>query len=275
MSSTYTCKHGSTEMLTPRNYHAWKADLTVFLRCENALEIVLGNEDHPPANASFAMRESYKKRLGYATGMVYSSVEPSIRSVINKLPNQQPAHVWAALGQKYNTATSRSGRLAIRRRFQLTTMKKDGLVQDFISSLTALQQELVGTPEEISDDSLISHLLANLSNPFKSVVDIITIRPSADETLDSVSTQRIEYEISNALRQAQIGSNPNTAGTVAEGHTLAAEGGSHETHIRQQSERGRGNRRGNGKGHSNRCKPYGSKPVSKCFYCLNEGHRQN
>jgi len=275
MSSTYTCKHGSTEMLTPRNYHAWKADLTVFLRCENALEIVLGNEDHPPANASFAMRESYKKRLGYATGMVYSSVEPSIRSVINKLPNQQPAHVWAALGQKYNTATSRSGRLAIRRRFQLTTMKKDGLVQDFISSLTALQQELVGTPEEISDDSLISHLLANLSDPFKSVVDIITIRPSADETLDSVSTQLIEYETSNALRQAQIGSNPNTAGTVAEGHALAAEGGTHETHIRQQSGRGRGNGRGNGKGHSNRCKPYGSKPVSKCFYCLNEGHRQN
>jgi len=32
-------------------------------------------------------------------------------------------------------------------------MKPDALVQDFISSLTALQQELVGTPEEISDDS--------------------------------------------------------------------------------------------------------------------------
>jgi len=73
MSSTYTCKHGSTELLTPRNYHTWKADLTVFLRCENALEIVLGNENPPPANASFAMRESYKKRLGHATGMVCSS----------------------------------------------------------------------------------------------------------------------------------------------------------------------------------------------------------
>ena len=69
MSSTYTCKHGSTEMLTPRNYHTWKADIMVFLTCENALEIVLGNEDPPPANASFAMRESYKKRLGLATGM--------------------------------------------------------------------------------------------------------------------------------------------------------------------------------------------------------------
>jgi hypothetical protein len=154
-------------------------------------------------------------------------------------------------------------------------MKPDTLVQAFISSLTALQQELVGTPEEISDDSLISHLLANLSDTFKSVVDIITIRPSADETLDSVSTQLIEYETSNALRKAQIGSNPNTAGTVAEGHALVAEGGTHETHTRQQSGRGRGNGRGYGQGHRNRHQPYGSRPVSKCFYCLKEGHRQN
>ena len=61
-------------------------------------------------------------------------------------------------------------------------MKADTLVQDYISSLTNLQQELVGTPEEISDESLISHLLANLSDTFKSVVDIITIRPLEDET---------------------------------------------------------------------------------------------
>jgi len=107
------------------------------------------------------------------------------------------------------------------------------------------------------------------------VVDIINIRPSADETFDSVSTQLIEYETSNALGQAQIRSNPNTAGTVAEGHALAVEGGTRETHIRQQSGQGRANGRANGKGHSNRCKPYGSKPVSKCFYFLNEGHRQN
>ena len=112
MSSTYTCKHGSTEMLTPRNYHTWKADIMVFLTCENALEIVLGNEDPPPANASFAMRESYKKRLGLATGMVYSSVEPSIRAIINKLPDRNPAQIWTALGEKFNTAASRSGRMA-------------------------------------------------------------------------------------------------------------------------------------------------------------------
>jgi len=62
----------------------------VFLICENALEIVLGNEDPPLANASFAMRESYKKRLGLATGMVYSSVEPSIQGLYLERSSTQP-----------------------------------------------------------------------------------------------------------------------------------------------------------------------------------------
>ena len=73
MSSTYTCKHGSTEMLNPRNYHTWKADTMIFLRCENALDIVLGIEAPPAANASFAMRESYQRRLGRATGFIHPS----------------------------------------------------------------------------------------------------------------------------------------------------------------------------------------------------------
>jgi len=120
--------------------------------------------------------------------MIYSSVEPNIRAIINKLPDQNPARVWKALDKKFHTAASRSGRLAIRRKFQLTTMKSNSFVQDYISRLTTIQQELLGTPEEISDESLVSHLLANLSEKFKSVVNIITIRPTENEKLDSITT---------------------------------------------------------------------------------------
>jgi len=67
-------------------------------------------------------------------------------------------------------------------------MKSNSFVQDYISRLTTIQQELLGTPEEISDESLVSHLLANLSEKFKSVVNIITIRPTENEKLDSITT---------------------------------------------------------------------------------------
>ena len=53
------------ELVAPRKYHTSKAHLIVLLRCENVLEIVLGSEDRRLVIASFALRESYKKRLGY------------------------------------------------------------------------------------------------------------------------------------------------------------------------------------------------------------------
>jgi len=274
MSSTCTCKHGSTEMLTPRNYHAWKADIMVFLTCENTLEIVFGNEDPPPANASFAMRESYKNRLGLATGMVYSSVEPSIRAIINKLPDGNPAQIWTALGEKFNTAASRSGRMAIRKRFQFKTMKESTSVQAYIVRLTTIQQELSGTPDELADESLISHLLQNLSKKYKTLVDIITHRPTNGETVDSITTELIEYETWNALFIAEVGSNTNTAGTVVDGHALVAETQGNPNHSSHG--RGQGNGRTRGRGSGRECgngrKPY-ERLVGKYFYCTKEGHR--
>jgi len=164
----------------------------VFLTCENALEIVLGNEHPPLANALFAMRESYKKRLELATRMDYSSVEPSIRAIINKLPNRNPAQIWTALAEKFNTATSHASRITIRKRFQKTTMKEGTSVQAYIVGLTTIEQELSGTPDEIVDESLISHLLQNLSKNYKTLVDIITHRPTDGETVDSITTELIE-----------------------------------------------------------------------------------
>jgi len=246
----------------------------VFLTCENALEIVLGNEDPPPANASFAMRESYKKRLGLATGMVYSSVEPRIRAIINKLPDCNPAQIWIALGEKLNTATSRSGRMAIRKRFQFTAMKEGTSVQAYIARLTTMQQELLGTPDEIADESLISHLLQNLSKNYKTLVDIITHRPTEGKTVDSITTELIEYETSKALFIAQVGSNTNTAGTIVDGHALVAETQGNPNHSSRGRGRGHGHTRGRGtgRGHGNGCKLY-EQSVRKCFYRTKEGHR--
>ena len=235
---------------------------------------MLGNEDPPLANASFAMRESYKKQLGLATRMVYSSVEPTIRAIINKLPDSNPAQIWIALREKFNTATSRSGRMAIRKRFQFTAMKEGTSVQAYITRLTTIQQELSGTPDEMADQSLISHLLQNLSKNYKTLVDIITHRPTEGETVDSITTELIEYETSNALFIVQVGSNTNTAGTVVNGHALVAEtqgNPNHSSHGRGGGH-GRTRGRGSGRGHGNGHKPY-ERSVGKCFYCTKEGHR--
>ena len=63
MSSKYTCKYGATDYLTARNYHMWKRDLSAFLEGEDALDIVLGNERPPAANATAQFRD-YRRRSG-------------------------------------------------------------------------------------------------------------------------------------------------------------------------------------------------------------------
>ena len=113
--------------------------------------------------------------------------------------------------------------MAIRKRFQFTTMKEGTSVQAYIARLTTIQQELSGTPDEIANESLISHLLQNLSKNYKPLVDIITYRPTDGEIVDSITTELIEYETSNALFIVQVGSNTNTADTVVDGYTLVAE----------------------------------------------------
>ena len=113
--------------------------------------------------------------------------------------------------------------MAIRKRFQLTAMKEGTSVQPYIARLTTIQQELSGTPDEIADESLISHLLQNLSKNYKTLVDIITHRPIEGETVDSITTELFEYETWKALFITQVGSNTNTTGTIVDGHVLVAE----------------------------------------------------
>jgi hypothetical protein len=165
--------------------------------------------------------------------------------------------------------------MAIRKRFQFTTMKEGTSVQAYIAKLTTIQQELAGTPDALADESLISHLLQNLSKNYKTLVDIITHRPTDGETIGSITTELIEYETSNALYIAQVGSNTNTAGTVVDGHALAAET---QGNPNYSSNRGRGHGhgrgRGSGRGGGNRRKPY-ERPAEICFYCTEEGHRAN
>jgi len=51
-STTYTCKHGSTPILSVRNYHSWKNNIMNLLAMDDSLEIVLGTELAPASNAT-------------------------------------------------------------------------------------------------------------------------------------------------------------------------------------------------------------------------------
>ena len=132
----------------------------------------------------------------------------------------------------------------MRKRFQFTMMKEGTSVQVYIARLTTIQQELSGTPDKLADESLISHLLQNLSKNYKTLVDIITHRPTDGERVDSITTEPIEYETLNALFITLVGSNTNTTGTIVDGHALVAETQGNSNHSSCDHGQGHGRTQG-------------------------------
>jgi len=139
-------------------------------------------------------------------------------------------------------------------------MKPGTSVSAYISTLKHIRQPLAGSQERIADNVLIGHLLSTLPETFATIAGIIENKPAAELTLDAVTTILIDAEASMALRNDQVGSNLNIAGTTTQ--ALAA----------MTQHRGR---RG---GHSSYrgWKPYERPSDSqlRCFYCTREGRKE-
>jgi len=223
-STIYTCKYGSTPFLSASNYHSWKNNISNLLAMDDSLDIVLGTELAPAANAN-AQGRDFCKRSQRAFGMIWSSTEHSIRTFLNRLGHRDPHIAWEALRERYDAAASQSARVATLARLHSAVMKPGTSVSNYISSLSDISQELEGTPDEVTERYLIMRILATLPEEFANIVEILKNRPIEEQTLNSVSTILIEHETARALRNATTGSNLNLAGTSSNALTANANSG--------------------------------------------------
>ena len=163
------------------------------------------------------MARDFYRRADRAALTIYLSVEPTIRTVISSLPENEidvPARVWEFLCQKYDSASLKSGRNDIINRFHTSKMKPGTSVAEYISSLLAIRQELAGAEEAISDTTVVCHLLRTVPESFAITVGVLKNKPSEEQTVDAVTAALIEEETSLARRNDQVGSNLNIAGTT-------------------------------------------------------------
>jgi hypothetical protein len=225
-AAKYTCKYGSTDKLTAKNYHSWKRDMEAFLLSEDALDIVQGKELAPAANArdpvAQATLRDFRRRSGRAFAMITTSCDESIRALIDDIPQGDSAAVWKALKEHLDTSKTRSGRIAIVRRFHRMRMSANSTVSEYISSLRETRKELVGSAEKISDETLLTHLLSTLPDSFSNIVDIITHKPIEEQTLAAVTSDLIEHEKKLQERKEELGAGTNTANTMTDANALAA-----------------------------------------------------
>jgi len=89
-STSQTCKHGSTPILSASNYHSWKNNITNLLVMDDSLEIVLGTELAPASNVTAQAHDFRKQSLECTFGMIWLLTEPSIRTFLNHLGYRDP-----------------------------------------------------------------------------------------------------------------------------------------------------------------------------------------
>jgi len=261
--TTYTCKHGLTPILSVRNYHSWKNNITNLLAMDDSLEIVFGLELAPASNATAQARD-FRKQLQRAFGMIWSSTEPSIRMFLNHLGCHNPHAAWEVLRERYDVAASQCTGVATLACLHSAVMKPVMSVLGYISSLSDISQELEGTPDEVVEQYLIMRIFVTLSEQFTNIVDIHKNGPIEEQILNSISTILIEHKTPRALCNTTTGSNLNLAGTSSNALSANIKVGKHH--------------RTNGKDKYHQ-KPYNKRQATSdprnitCYYCTRKGHK--
>ena len=93
------------------------------------MEIALGNETTPAANATNQFRD-FRKRSGKAGSLITFLCSESIKNFIAGLPQKDPASIWTALAERYSNTNNVAERQATVRRFQNTEMKPGESIAD-------------------------------------------------------------------------------------------------------------------------------------------------
>jgi len=189
-SSEYRCKYGSTPKLSKTNYFTWRPDMETFLGSEEALGIVLGNEDRPVAGRVNASRD-YNLRSARAITLIFNSCTQGIKTYIKGI--QDPQVMWNTLAEKLNTANSRAGRTAVAMRFSNLRPVTDD-INEYITAVLDCRNELAGTDKEISDEAVNTKLTTTVPAVFRPVLDIIARQPIEIQTLDYLVNSLLEYE---------------------------------------------------------------------------------
>jgi len=283
----YRGTYGETPKLIFTNYSTWGTDITAFLRAQDVLEIVRGNEPPPPAgNNQVAIKktERYRARVGKAFAIIVSSCSLQIKTHINRM--EDPMEIWAILKEKLDSVSSRAGKPALVRTFHmLRPLDSETSINQYIARLMDIRTQLAGTNKEMSDARLVSHILTTLPASYESIINTITFAPLEQQTLDNVVNMLSEAEKNrNNLLSASSASSSLTSGSSLAAYAGERSGDRRDRRGRRGNGRHgtRGSSRSRSRHHTHSRSPGRGRGIHKsrvntrgCWHCGNAGHERS
>jgi hypothetical protein len=231
-SKPYKHALGTIELLEGTNYATWKRQCGRVLKGIKAWQIVLG-EEQPPNNpvgfaaaavAERAIYTDYTTRRDQASAIICGSCCNEVQIQIEEIDN--PAEMWTTIARKMDATSTVVGRMTLLRKFHALRPVAGESINTYFSRLMEVRNQLMGTPEAISDAEFKIHVFTSLPTMFDVIVIILQAR--ADATLQEVQDALKEHEqnqamlvkpdaVSDALYTQQAGRSGNQRGRGGRG----------------------------------------------------------
>ncbi|XXG60383.1 hypothetical protein AAC387_Pa04g2305 [Persea americana] len=252
------------------NYQFWSLKLSTLFRSQELRSLVEdGFEDDQPAEPDHQLREKRKKD-SKALFMIQQALDDVVFPRIASARTSKQA--WDTLKQEYlgDKKVIEVRLQSLRREFETSLMKEKESVQEYLSRVSSIVQQMRSYGEEITDQHVVGKVLRSLTTRFDHVVAAI------EESKDMC-----EYTFDELMGSLQAHEERLNRSKEKKEETAFQAKGDSSGKEKSQNNSGRGGGRngsrgrGRGKGQSNDGREQASRkgPI-KCYYCNKPGHKE-
>ena len=161
------------EKLNGSNFQSWKHDMKFVLMEKGLWGLIDGSETDPGENATPKIKSAYKTRSEKAYSSIALSIEKSIK--IHVTSTENPKEAWEILHNQFSFV-SMAQTVRITRRFYAATMKEDGDLQQHLTLMSSLAQQLRDLDEEVSPQKFTIAVLGSLPSSYDNFITSLNAR---------------------------------------------------------------------------------------------------
>jgi len=159
--------------------------MTLVLEAMDAYDIVTGEEPEPPPID--IDHHEWKIRAAKAKTTIHLSCSPAIQFLLKGL--RSPGVMWTTLQVRLEDTGTHVGRTTIQRKFRSCRLQKDQTLIEYFTLLRDYRLQFIGTPQDISDDEMRTHIYNNLPEQYSTMIKILEHQiplPTVEEAMDAL-----------------------------------------------------------------------------------------
>ena len=180
------------EKLNGNNFATWKYNVKLLLMQKGLWNIAQGKETKPDIKTedatkaeSIKLMNDWELRSDQAYSIIAINIDKFLQ--VHVQSTTDPKEAWNFLKKQFEM-TSISHIVRLSRRFYASTMREDEDLEEFLTKMTTLAQELRELNEDISSKKFATVILGSLPESYDSFLTSFNARPIEELNWDNVKS---------------------------------------------------------------------------------------